>query len=588
MLNRVAALPEWLRVASGIVDLAEILEGNLLPPPFDPDPACFPVLSCLVPIDPISDVDELLDTVAHMFEVVDTPEVIERVVDGILRLGHETIESFELKTEPLRHAKVGTEWIGQTPAGILMWSVPNVVKLIGAWLHIDFEHPWNSSSDLPALEVVSRRVGTFRPDWQSRAPIPALATPTHRGGWIDARVFVRRLNAIFAADRLPNRLDLIGGVLRLVPDFCDEAMELAKTLPSAYRRIVQYALGGDARPTKEDSDRADLWLAAGRARQPRGDIDELHVVGLSDKEPSSAADADFQFNPEVDPAEFKHARWSSGHVSRTVSVTPREASLSTLHSRPTVALAARLLDRQPLTFLQNWQQELMTSVWPANPDATMAVACHQLMTRLDDRGSVFEPVEGLLTPLATPDRGWSEIGRVALWLSLLSRNDQARGFGIDIMIDGIDDGRAHPDPLGQTLTYIASGGWIKLNRLTDALHEVTRTSVLAERVVAESLDQLIASWESPPRDAYHVLGLQLELLANLGQAPLGRSKAVLQEIRGNGKAAKLSRQLCELEPLSCSALIRQSSFEAARGRIERCERVLRYIDRERQVSSGSG
>ena len=459
-----------------------------------------------------------------------------------------------------------------------MWSVPNVVKLIGDWLDINFEHPWNSSSDLQALEVVSRRVGTFRPDWQSRGPTLALATPTHCGGWIDSRVFVRRLEASFAAHRLPNRLDLIGGLLRLAPDFRREALERAANLPSPYRRIVQYALGGDEHPTKEDSDRADLWLAAGRARQPRGDVNELYVVDLSDKEPGGANEAVFRFDPEVDPAKFKHARWSAGHVSRTVSVTPSEPSLSTLHSRPTVALAARVLDGQIMTFLQNWQHELMTSVWPANPDATLAVACHQLMTRMDDKGSVFEPVEGLLAALATLDRGWSSIGRVALWLSLLSRNDQARGFGIDVMIDGIHDGRAHSNPLGETLTHVASGGWIKLNRLADALREVTRTSVLAERVVAATLDQLIASWTSPPRDAYHVLGLQLELLANLGLTLSERSRSVLQQISGSGKAAKLSRQLLALEPAVSSPAIRQSTIEAVSGRLDRCERIVKYTN----------
>ncbi len=149
------------------------------------------------------------------------------------------------------------------------------------------------------------------------------------------------------------------------------------------------------------------------------------------------------------------------------------------------------------------------------------------------------------------------------------------------MIDGMADGRAHAGPLGKTLLHIAAGGWIKLNRLADSLREVTRTSILAERVISEILDQLIASWETLPRDGNHVLALQLELLSKLGQAPTPRTREVLTTIPVSGKSAKLAKQLCCLSSDITSLSRRQAAIEAAQGRLTHAERITRFAERHR-------
>ena len=61
-----------------------------------------------------------------------------------------------------------------------------------------------------------------------------------------------------------------------------------------------------------------------------------------------------------------------------------------------------------------------------------------------------------------------------------------RGTAVDALIEGIVGGRAGPDTLAETLLHVVSGGWIKLTRLADSLREVARTSILAERTVAET------------------------------------------------------------------------------------------------------
>jgi hypothetical protein len=242
----------------------------------------------------------------------------------------------------------------------------------------------------------------------------------------------------------------------------------------------------------------------------------------------------------VDPAELRHARWAIGHQRRCISVLPDQPSKGSAESRPTVAMAGRVLGNYLMGFVLDAQQFRLASVTPLNADSTMAVAACRLLSRMDEKGSAFEPVTGLMSPLLDVDRPWTDVARVALWLGLLSRDDQARGMAIDALIEGIADGRADVRRLSATLLHIVGGGWVKLNRLADSLRAVARTSVLAELVVADILDRLIASWELPPRDGHHVLSLQIELLADLQQAPSAHARDALRAVKGSGKAAKLA------------------------------------------------
>jgi hypothetical protein len=582
--ERLAALPEWVRAATCLDGLDQALETGALPPAFDPEPATCPVLSGTEPIEPIQTVDELIDAVSHLFEVVDGSDDLERIVEGIMRLGGDSTDDFEAKTEELRHTKFSMPWGDESAATLLLSSAPNFVGLISWWLGVraptDRRQPWGR---LAAFKVFDLRMAMLITRFKARRFGPVLATPTHRGGWIDPRVFVDRLKSISDIPWQASRFDLIGGLLRLAPDFRDVALESAADLPLPFGPIVRYALGGPERPSEADQDRADEWLAAGRTRQPRAWLEELRVLEIDEREPDGITRAVFRFEAGVKIQESEYGRWSARHevAAVAVSVAPRYVSSASLETRPTVALAACLLRDQEVSANQNWQAGVLASYWPANPEAILAVACSKLMARMDDAGLIFEAVPAWMSPLQALDRGWSQMARTALWLGLLSRNDQSRGTAIDALIEGIADGRADTAALAETLLQIASGGWIKLNRLADSLREVTRTSTLAERVVAEILDRLIASWNELPRDGHHVLALQVELLSNLQHQPSPGVRDVLAPVKGSGKASKLAQQLRTLIAPPVSTSLREAALEAAAGRLARAERILQFFERHR-------
>jgi len=576
VLARLYALPEWVRKATCLDGLEPALEKNELPRPFDPGPTECPVLSAVEPLKPLETLDELIDAVGHLFEVVESPEQIERIVDGIMRLGRERPDDFELKTQGLCHAARRLDPDRLTGEVQLLRVGQSLVTLIGRWLGIDITLSgrvvWNPGPHV----VFEQRIAACITRFRTQQFGPVLAMPTHRGGWIDPRVFVRRLKSLHDPSRLSHRFDLIAGLLRLAPDFRAAALRDAADLPDPPGRLLRYALGGPERPSESDRNEADEWLAAGRARNPRGVLSELKVLGFGDREPNVITPVDFRFDPRVTPEDVKWTQNNRAFVTQCIDWSPDAIVEGRVAARPTVEQVLLVPNGRNWHLHRDWDDALAASQWPLNPDATLATASCQLMARLDDKSSVVEPRAGILSPLRAVDRGWTEMARTALWLGLLGRDEQARGIALDALIEGIGDGRADPKALAATLVDIASGSWIKIRRLTTALREAARPSILAERVIADILDRWIACWQSYPRDANQVLTLELELLKNLDQGLSPATRAVLFNLEAEGTTAKLAKELISLEPNAASPALRQSAIEAAEGRLARAERIARY------------
>ena len=217
--ERLAGVPEWLRSTACLGGLAQAIKEGTLPAAFDPDPAMCPVLSGLEPLEPIQTVDELIDAVGRLFEIVDGSDAIERVVDGLMRVGGETTDDFEAKTAGIRQTKFSDQWSDWTTPTMLRTSLPGLLTLLGHWLGGSFMGSRPTRSPLPALGPVDQRIAMLATRFRSRRFGPVLGTPTHRGGWIDPRVFVERMKSLDLGLWLVHKFDLIAGLLRLAPDF---------------------------------------------------------------------------------------------------------------------------------------------------------------------------------------------------------------------------------------------------------------------------------------------------------------------------------------------------------------------------------
>jgi hypothetical protein len=410
-----------------------------------------------------------------------------------------------------------------------------------------------------------------------------LSFPTHEHGWIDPRVFVERLRRLEANELDSVRPDLRCALLRLAPDFREQAIREAAELPGPLDRIVRYALGDEGViPTSADRDWKAEWLAAGRVRSPRGDLNELEPLV-----PAAAASvlAAAQFRVRLDrvPADDEQRRYLAYTTPEPfVQISPVGQMAFSPAEYPVFAITRRLAPENgqfTVSALPGWGEAWLASHWPSNPEPFLAGAIQNLLLRLDSTATSLELLAGgpSLSALLKPERSWSPTAIYALWLATFCRDADARAVAVDALVEGLLDGRAHPDSLSGILSEIAGYPWAKLNRLADGLHQVARTSAWSSLAIAHLLDRLIASWPAPPRDAHHILEFQLELLLQLNGALSESARTPLETLAGGSKTAKLARQLLKLAGGGDSGPCRAAMLAGFELRIARAEQLQKGL-----------
>jgi hypothetical protein len=190
-----------------------------------------------------------------------------------------------------------------------------------------------------------------------------------------------------------------------------------------------------------------------------------------------------------------------------------------------------------------WQIECLSWLAPAGDEPLMAWAADLLMSRIDMVGSSAEPNHPFLLPLLDPDRPSSDLGRLLLWLGLVSRDRDVRGVAMDALIAGIEDGRGAPQPLADVLDRLRDGGWLKLNRVASALQETARVSPLHALTVVRLLERHLAARPALTAEDHPLLGVLSELLAELDRPVTPEMRPVLARLVGKGKAATLARAI---------------------------------------------
>lgn len=208
-----------------------------------------------------------------------------------------------------------------------------------------------------------------------------------------------------------------------------------------------------------------------------------------------------------------------------------------------------------------WSLHWRALVWPGNLDPYWRQAALCLGERWHQDGSASAPNQVFLEPLFEPDRPWDELARVVILMALLSKASEIRTAAVDLMIEGISDGRGHPDPLGRTLCRLAPAG-LKSNRLASALEQVAGAGELHRWTVSRILSWLLQ--QPLPHAAHHLLDLMLAVSDSLDD----ELKERLSKTGGGGKTARQIALLLRLpssEPNPrAAALVRASRLERAR------------------------
>jgi len=584
---------------------------GVAPPPLPYAITDVAVLADIPAFMPIANVDELIDAVAHAVEQIDSAEEVERIIDGIARLFADRPANFALRTQPvLKRLKTG----GRSDArGLALWDTPQGLRdLVLAWLT---SKPHYSPYPIYArphgpVRFFDLRLRELARHLLSHGPIQPLATPTHAHGWIDPRRLIARLEAYAQGHRQAIPSDLLQALLRLAPDGRAEALQRIGDFKQAWAAPLRWALGDDATLSQISRKYAALWVAAGRAGYPQGDLrGPLAALKLSITWPDVLQAARYHWQaslhrhtryrqeiqipsiglqvstalPEIpEPpglawgfkAKLRKLAYVLGRPFRWLGFASAVFALSTFEPRlalPTCLPHESLKRHWTFGFSSPWLAEWTQTLWPLNGEAWLAQAANQMAERIDMAGSTELPLTAYLNPLFEPGRPWSELGVLILWLGLASRQGDLKGLAVDLLIEGIADGRAHPQALADVLTRLNEGGWLKAHRVAEALREVARVSPLHQWTAACIMEAALEVFLGQTGKANVALELLLEWFTETNAAPLPQTIERLSTFNSGkaGAAAKAIRALAGRTPLADSPQRLTEAWEVRRGRLLR-------------------
>ncbi len=528
-------------------------------------------------IEPIVDLDDLIASISHAVESVDSPDEVERVLDGISRLCNERPTDFVDRVAPLLHRlEVGGGLI--TKDGIASGDGGTrlaMADLILTWLTGKKYKSPNSSyfSSADALIPANTRIGNIKRRVIARKAQPLIAAPTHAGGWIDPLVWLERITHCEDHRISYDRIELCFSLLRLAPDNREEALKRAQTLSGNVSRLVNFVLGGSELPKNTDRKDYDIWISAARARDPYRDWSEVFApLKLNDDWADSLRPAIYQWRAYQKEHSRtynygqgdKTERWKTPHLDLDVKVSSVDSSLetsgsmlsrirssfNTKMSTDTALMPAAALNRRKVikyTWSADlnsvWLSDWLSYQWPLCPDAAFITGVRQLVARIDMDGSNWEPGFGFLYGLFQKNRPWREAGHLLVCIGLVGKDADARGLAIDALIAGVENGCTDIELLSETLVRLSNGEWLKLNRLGDNLLQVSQVSLLHAWVISELIQRWLLGVDIKQRYLFRMLEVLREAQFTI-RLPLHlKTNEILKKFSGSTKAAKVAREL---------------------------------------------
>jgi hypothetical protein len=517
----VAAEPAWpvlapLRTRAGAPDAmaAATVTG---PSPLDPARA----------IDAIPSIDALVDLAVSVLETGEPADDIERLLDGVGRLGGERSAAFGRLTASLaKRAQTILARRDSTPfngfdaradvAGVLLaWSTGEVVG----------PSPGYGMADPGAGAFLSARAREVAEAAGRLAPFRSVAAPSHRGGWIDPVALVERLTS----GRPASRLDLVAALLRLAPDGRAAALAAAGGLTGEAGAATRYALGGDEPigPT------AAWWVAAARVRAPGVDDERVEA-----RHPGLGPDAGLAARIELvdrGPALLR------GGITAVASPA--------LPGTTAAALPTVLMLRDPSLFAVTGRSEpamlrWMATIQPGYREAWAAVGS-ALLARNVDWWSAEWANRAFLEPFIDPVTTIGPHARALLGMALGAKEAGERGLATDVVRLALGDGRLTASDLAEGLRAAAAVACDRPNRWALALADIAATSDAHAAAIAEAIAGILpALAERPPARLVPLLRAFDEILAGTGETPAPAARTALASLaKSGGQAGRLARSI---------------------------------------------
>src|SRR6185312_17527743 len=160
------------------------------------------------------------------------------------------------------------------------------------------------------------------------------------------------------------------------------------------------------------------------------------------------------------------------------------------------------------------------------------------------------PRFGFFYALFQRSRPWRQSGHLLLCLGLAARDADVKGLAVDALIEGIDGRLFDPDLFATTVTRVAEGEWLKLNRMGESLMTTAQVSYLHAEVIGRAVQKWLPTFDHRQTGGFAILEVLLEVQAVTGEPLQAEAKAHVGTITGSSKVAKIAQQLLKRDATS--------------------------------------
>jgi len=479
-------------------------------------------------VAPITDLQELADTIAHVFEHPEEVDDFERAIAGLVAAA--PIADARTLFGPVlkRAARV---------KGPLPRELARLLRFVAAGEaapgQAGVDHAGQAS---PAQALLIARIDELARSTIGGHRLEPLATPTHRAGYIAPATLAARWQAHMAAGAAPSEGEQERALLRLAPGGSPAALAAARALPdSPFSRALRYALGDDIAPGAPPA----LFAAAARIRHPGADdpaLDACHP-GLG---PDGALAARYATQLDSRTHEYDGKSYTH-HYLLLVARPARDGA-----DAAPLAVQRHRRGREEPDWYRAWTFagidagaiRQSATLLPSDLRAFFADGARALGNNLDWWEAQWQN-RAYLEPLLDPATPMTDMANLLLLLALCGKEPGQTAVAVDVLVNANAEGRIDAAALGATLRELVAGPLPKLARL----HKSLQAALRADRGVGDLVFALLgaavqARPADPPRDMALLLGLLLELQLDGPRdlPPAVRNAVAAMKVTGGGKA----------------------------------------------------
>jgi hypothetical protein len=496
-------------------------------------------------IEPVADVLELAELLSALLEVAEVPDDVERALDGLGRLS-DTLADDRL-VRPLRRRAVTVlgRRLGDRQACDLRTDIAALVlswldrePLLPRRLEATFPRTSGSTFGLPgpwfearehqdagADRFLARRLFEVAVAAAERRSMQLLATPTHRGGWIEPSVLVERLQRLTEP---PADVDLVAALLRVGPDGRERALSMAAGIHGEAGAALRHALGAH----EVVGDTPAVWAAAARARLPGAD-DPAVIARHPQLGPNGG---------RVARVAFVAGAWNEVPGGLDITLDPPAPTQLDDDQPATVMLIAPFppgYEAGGDPAMCRWA----ATIWPAGTETWSTIGAVAIGRNIDWWSAEWTNrihLEALLEP-------WVELGEIArtlLGVALGAKDRGERGLASDVAIAALAQARLDGAALGEALRSTVPIERARPRRWAEALADVAAVSSIHAIAVIGGVGSVLPSLESArPAELVALLRLLRELVPQQPDALEPGAVETLQRLPGRGATRKVAEEI---------------------------------------------